>query len=66
MLLVEQNASVALKTAQYGYVLEIGRIVMADQAQKLLQSQDIQEFYLGDTGASQRDQKRWKRKKTWR
>lgn len=66
MLLVEQNASVALKTAHYGYVLEIGRIVMADQAQKLLESQDIQEFYLGNTGDSQRDQKRWKRKKTWR
>ena len=66
MLLVEQNASVALKTAHYGYVLEIGRIVMAGEAQKLLDSQDIQEFYLGDTGASQRDQKRWKRKKTWR
>lgn len=66
MLLVEQNASVALKTAHYGYVLEIGRIVMAGEAQKLLDSQDIQEFYLGDTGDSQRDQKRWKRKKTWR
>jgi len=66
MLLVEQNASVALKTAHYGYVLEIGRIVMADHAHKLLDSQDIQEFYLGDTGDSQRDQKRWKRKKTWR
>lgn len=66
MLLVEQNASVALKTAHYGYVLEIGRIVMAGEATKLLDSQDIQEFYLGDTGDSQRDQKRWKRKKTWR
>ena len=66
MLLVEQNAAVALKTAHYGYVLEIGRIVMAGQAQKLLDSHDIQEFYLGDNGASQREQKRWKRKKTWR
>jgi branched-chain amino acid transport system ATP-binding protein len=66
MLLVEQNASVALKTAHHGYVLEIGRIVMAGEATKLLDSQDIQEFYLGDTGDSQRDQKRWKRKKTWR
>jgi len=66
MLLVEQNASVALKTAHHGYVLEIGRIVMAGEATKLLDSQDIQEFYLGDTGGSQRDQKRWKRKKTWR
>ncbi len=66
MMLVEQNANVALKAAHYGYVLEIGRIVMAGEAQKLLASQDIQEFYLGQTGESQRGQKRWKRKKTWR
>lgn len=66
MMLVEQNANVALKAAHYGYVLEIGRIVMAGEAKKLLASQDIQEFYLGQTGDSQRGQKRWKRKKTWR
>lgn len=66
MLLVEQNANIALKTADYGYVMEIGRIVMDDTADKLLASEDIQEFYLGKTGDTQRDQKRWKRKKTWR
>ena len=66
MMLVEQNASVALKTAHYGYVLEIGRIVMAAEADKLLASEDIQEFYLGVQGDTQRAQKRWKRKKTWR
>ncbi len=66
ILLVEQNANVALQSADYGYVLEIGRIVMADTAQRLLESEDIQEFYLGVTGDSQRDQKRWKRRKTWR
>ncbi len=66
MMLVEQNANVALKAAHYGYVLEIGRIVMAGEAKQLLASQDIQEFYLGQTGESQRGQKRWKRKKTWR
>lgn len=66
MLLVEQNANIALKTAHYGYVMEIGRIVMDDTAPKLLASEDIQEFYLGKTGDTQRDQKRWKRKKTWR
>ncbi len=66
MMLVEQNASVALKTAHYGYVLEIGRIVMAADADKLLASEDIQEFYLGVQGDTQRAQKRWKRKKTWR
>ncbi|MGB0506671.1 MAG: ABC transporter ATP-binding protein [Pikeienuella sp.] len=66
MMLVEQNANVALKAAHYGYVLEIGRIVMAGEAQKLLASEDIQEFYLGVQGETQRSQKRWKRKKTWR
>ena len=66
MMLVEQNANVALKTAHYGYVLEIGRIVMAGEADKLLASEDIQEFYLGVQGETQRGQKRWKRRKTWR
>ena len=66
MMLVEQNANVALKTAHYGYVLEIGRIVMAGEAEKLLASEDIQEFYLGVQGETQRGQKRWKRRKTWR
>ncbi len=66
MMLVEQNANVALHVADYGYVLEIGRIVMAGEAQKLLASEDIQEFYLGVTGETQRGQKRWKRRKTWR
>lgn len=66
MLLVEQNAMVALKAAHYGYVLEIGRIVMSGSSDSLLASEDIQEFYLGATGDTQRSQKRWKRKKTWR
>lgn len=66
MILVEQNANAALKMADYGYVLEIGRIVMAGEAKKLQESEDIQEFYLGVTGDTQRGQKRWKRRKTWR
>ncbi len=66
ILLVEQNANVALKAADYGYVLEIGRIVMDDTAEKLLASEDVQEFYLGLQEEGQRDQKRWKRRKTWR
>lgn len=66
MVLVEQNANVALRTAHYGYVLEMGRIVMSGGAERLLASEDIQEFYLGVTGDTQRGQKRWKRKKTWR
>ncbi len=66
MLLVEQNANVALHTAHYGYVLEMGRIVMADTCEKLRRSDDIQEFYLGRQEETQRGQKRWKRRKTWR
>ncbi|OWU70925.1 ABC transporter ATP-binding protein [Phaeobacter sp. 22II1-1F12B] len=66
MLLVEQNAHIALMTAHKGYVLEMGRIVMAGTTEKLRASDDIQEFYLGRSGDQQRDQKRWKRRKTWR
>jgi len=66
MMLVEQNAIVALDVADYGYVMELGRIVMADEAQRLLQSKDVQEFYLGVKEETQRGQKRWKQKKTWR
>lgn len=66
MMLVEQNAIVALDVADYGYVMELGRIVMADDAQRLLQSKDVQEFYLGVKEETQRGQKRWKQKKTWR
>ena len=67
IMLVEQNAKVALEVADYGYVMELGRIVMADEADRLLQSKDVQEFYLGiQTEDAQRGQKRWKQKKTWR
>ncbi len=67
IMLVEQNAKVALEVADYGYVMELGRIVMADTAERLLQSKDVQEFYLGmQTEEAQRGQKRWKQKKTWR
>ncbi len=66
MLLVEQNAKVALDVADYGYVMEIGRIVMADDADTLAASKDIQEFYLGVREDSERGQRRWKQRKTWR
>src|SRR5205807_122567 len=54
MLLVEQNARMALETAQHGYVLEVGRIVMADSCERLMNSKDIQEFYLGAKEAGAR------------
>ena len=66
MMLVEQNAKVALDVAHFGYVLELGRIVMSGEAQKLQESKDIQEFYLGAQQESQRGQRRWKQRKTWR
>ncbi|MGI9363970.1 MAG: ABC transporter ATP-binding protein [Rhizobiaceae bacterium] len=67
MMLVEQNAAVALAVADYGYVMELGRIVMADEAAGLAASKDVQEFYLGiSQEESQRGQRRWKQRKTWR
>ncbi|TMQ18031.1 MAG: ABC transporter ATP-binding protein [Candidatus Rokuibacteriota bacterium] len=66
VLLVEQNANMALHVAHYGYVLEVGRIVMEDTCERLLEKEDIKEFYLGVKDASIRGTRRWKRKKTWR
>jgi branched-chain amino acid transport system ATP-binding protein len=66
VLLVEQNANIALHAADYGYVLEVGRIVMEDTCARLLEKEDIKEFYLGVKERSVRGPRRWKRKKTWR
>ena len=66
MILVEQNARVALEAADYAYVMELGRIVMAGEAAKLAASKDIQSFYLGVQEDSQRAERRWKQRKTWR
>jgi branched-chain amino acid transport system ATP-binding protein len=66
ILLVEQNAHMALKIADYGYVLEVGRIVMEDTGARLAEKEDIREFYLGMKAGGVRGQRRWKRKKLWR
>lgn len=66
MMLVEQNARIALELADVGYVMEIGRIVMDGSADRLMESEDIKSFYLGHQEEGQRGEKRWKRKKTWR
>jgi len=66
VLLVEQNANMALHIAAYGYVLEVGRIVMEDTCARLLEKEDIKEFYLGMKASGVRGTRRWKRKKTWR
>lgn len=66
LLLVEQNAHMALHVADFGYVLENGRIVMEDRCDRLREKDDIKEFYLGMKQAGARGERRWKKKKTWR
>ena len=66
ILLVEQNANMALNASDYGYVLENGRIVMEDSCERLREKDDIKEFYLGFKQDGVRGERRWKRKKTWR
>ena len=66
VLLVEQNARMALDIADYGYVMELGRIVMEDTCERLKNATDIQEFYLGMKDQGVRGRRRWKQRKTWR
>ena len=66
ILLVEQNANMALNASDYGYVLENGRIVMEDSCERLREKDDIKEFYLGMKETGVRGERRWKKKKTWR
>ncbi|MEE4353072.1 MAG: ATP-binding cassette domain-containing protein [Desulfatiglans sp.] len=69
ILLVEQNAMMALSVASYGYVMEDGRIVLDGQAEKLKYNEDIKEFYLGLSQVgerrSYREVKHYKRRKRW-
>lgn len=70
VLLIEQNAFMALSVANYGYIMETGKVVMDGDAAKLRQDEDVQEFYLGlhgDDGErkSFRDVKHYKRRKRW-
>lgn len=67
-LLAEQNTNMALKYAQYGYILENGRIVLDGDAASLRDNEDVKEFYLGVSGAGRksfRDVKHYKRRKRW-
>jgi branched-chain amino acid transport system ATP-binding protein len=69
VLLAEQNATIALRFAQYGYVMENGRIVLDGDARTISENEDIKEFYLGLTGVGQRksyrDVKHYRRRKRW-
>ncbi len=69
MLLVEQNAAVAFAVAHYGYIMETGKIVLDGPTERLVNDQDVREFYLGMSGGegarSYRDVKHYKRRKRW-
>ncbi|MEW6725424.1 ABC transporter ATP-binding protein [Desulforudis sp. 1088] len=69
ILVVEQNARVALSIADYGYIMENGRIVLEGEVDRLIDNEDVQEFYLGlsEVGKkkSYRDVKHYKRRKRW-
>ena len=67
-LLAEQNTNVALRFADYGYILETGRVVMDGEARELAQNEDVKEFYLGLSTAGRksfRDVKHYRRRKRW-
>jgi branched-chain amino acid transport system ATP-binding protein len=67
-LLAEQNTSVALRYAKYGYILESGRIVLDGEAAALRENEDVKEFYLGVGGEGRRsfkNVKHYKRRKRW-
>ncbi|MFH2011942.1 MAG: ABC transporter ATP-binding protein [Pseudomonadota bacterium] len=69
ILLVEQNANIALLHARYGYIMENGKIVMDDKSEKLIENEDVKTFYLGLTEdakkKSYKDVKHYKRRKRW-
>lgn len=67
-LLAEQNTNVALKYADYGYILENGRVMMDGPSQALAENEDVKEFYLGVSGGERksfRDNKFYRRRKRW-
>src|SRR4051794_10929439 len=67
-LLAEQNTNVALRYADYGYILETGRVVMDGTAEKLSSNEDVKEFYLGLSAGQRknyRDGKHYRRRKRW-
>ena len=68
VLLAEQNTNMALKYANYGYILETGRVVLDGEAKTLRENADVAEFYLGVSGGERksfRDVKHYKRRKRW-
>lgn len=66
VLVVEQNAKVALDHADFGYVMELGRVALSDSCENLRDNEDVREFYLGIKEGGIRGKRRWRRRKTWR
>ena len=67
-LLAEQNTNIALRYADYGYILENGRVVMDGEGKSLAENEDVKEFYLGFSSAGRRsfrDVKSYRRRKRW-
>ena len=67
-LLAEQNTTIALRYANYGYILETGRVVMDGEAKALAENEDVKEFYLGVSAGERksfRDTKSYRRRKRW-
>ena len=70
ILLVEQNARLALSISEWGYIMENGRIVMDGPAEKLIANEDVREFYLGlsnfsEQGSRYQNIKHYRRRKRW-
>ena len=69
LLLIEQNARIALNFSQYGYIMENGKIVLDGPCSVLMENEDVKEFYLGMTDAAEKksyaDVKHYKRRKRW-
>jgi branched-chain amino acid transport system ATP-binding protein len=68
ILLVEQNARMALQAASYGYIMESGKVVLDGTAEELVNNEDVKEFYLGGGGEERRsfkNLKSYKRRKRW-
>ena len=69
ILLVEQNAAMALAVSEYGYIMENGKIVLDGESKKLMENEDVKEFYLGVKEDEERksfsEVKHYKRRKRW-
>ena len=66
ILLVEQNANMALSVANFGYVLENGRVVLSGSSEEIRENENVKEFYLGGKEGGVKGYRRYKRRKVWK